>query len=319
MASVESHSVAVVVLNWNGAQDTIACVHSLHGHPVSELVVLDNGSEDDSVQQIRTAFPELRLIENGANLGFAEGVNRGIAATTSEWVFVLNNDAELTEGCLEKLLSVARSAAPSIGMIQPLVLFRDRPGHINSSGVVLLRGGSAVDRDFDRPVDAVAEGGGGAEPFAITAGAGLYRRKMLEAVELRYGVFDRTHFMYFEDVDLGWRARLAGWEARLVPDARVLHGYQKSSAKQASRFVERLCKLNRMRMVLKNGSGPLLSRYLLGRRFWNDLVWLTKHQGPGGFAAGVKALVDGVRSRPEVSAQATVSRVELESAWMDRA
>ena len=306
--------IAVVILNWNGAAETLACLRTLLPEAPDELLVLDNGSEDDSVARIRAELPDVPLLENGANLGFAEGVNRGIDATRAPWVLLLNNDTEVRPGCLEFLRAAVRDAPADVGMMQPLLLFHHEPERINSSGVVLEATGLAFDRHFRAPLADLVP----TEPFAVTAGAGLYRRSMLEALKLPTGYFDRTHFMYFEDVDLGWRARLGGWKAQLVAEARVLHHFQGSSKRQVSHFVQRWCKLNRVRMLLKNASGPRVRDFFFGKRFTREARWLFKRDGLGGLWALLKAVVDGGRARRRVGRMAVLDRAELEARWLDR-
>ena len=308
---------AVVILNWNGADDTLACLASLEAQslPAQELVVLDNGSEDDSVARIRAAYPHLRLVEAPRNLGFAEGANWGIERTEAEWVMLLNNDVIVPPDTFALLAAAATAAPPDTGMLQPLLVFADRPELLNSSGIVLLRGGSAIDRDFERPTEL----GTFEEPFAITAGAGLYRREMLERLKLRTGYLDRSHFMYYEDLDLGWRARLAGYRAQVVSSAHVQHGFQRSAARRPSGFVERHCRLNRCRTLLKNASGRMLLRYFLSQGFRNDLLWLLRREGALlATRAFLTAWVDGLRGRRTVSGYAKLRRVALEADWLGR-
>ncbi len=116
-----------------------------------------------------------------------------------------------------------------------------------------------MDRDFRKPV---REGDLVEEIFCPTAGAALYRRKMLDQVCLQTGYFDRTFFMYWEDLDLGWRCRLAGWKSLYIPTAIVYHRYQGSSKSKGKRYAEFQCRKNRLRGLLKNGSFRLMLRSL---------------------------------------------------------
>src|SRR5713101_5004470 len=122
-----------------------------------------------------------------------------------------------------------RRGGNRVGMLQSRIVFKQRPDQTNSTGVLLFRNGTIVDRAYEKSVraDESVE-----EIFCVSAGAALYRRAMLEDIRLASGFFDRTFFMYFEDVDLGWRGRLAGWSAVYVPSARVLHAFQGSSSRR---------------------------------------------------------------------------------------
>jgi len=303
------------MVNWNGREDTLRCLESLARQTDRdfETVVVDNGSSDGSVDAVRRAFPEVRVLETGENLGFAEGSNRGIEATSSPWVATLNNDTVVDPRWLEELRRAAEAGGPRLGMLQSELTFLGESQLLNSTGVLLYRDGHASDRDAyapRRPDDHEEE------VFCPTAGAALYRRAMLDEVRLPTGYFDRTFFMYFEDVDLGWRCRLAGWEARYVPTARVRHAFQASSKRQPGRFVGSHLRRNRIRMLLKNGSlgfvGASLPRSLY--EACELVVW----HGPSALRDLGAAARDGLTQRRHVAHLAESGRVgrrETERRW----
>jgi GT2 family glycosyltransferase len=258
----DPYGVSVLIVNWNGQDDLRGCLTSLAAQRDSdhEVVVVDNGSRDDSCAMLRREFPE--------------GCNRGLAAGLRPWVFMLNNDTRLDAGALVALQTAARAAGPRLGMLQARIVLMDRPELTNSTGVLLRRDGRFVDRDFAaplRPTDRQEE------VFCVSAGAALYRREMLEAVRLPTGVFDRGFFMYYEDVDLGWRCRLAGWTAEYVPAALVYHRFQGSSSRQKRTFVASHCHANKVRTLLKNASLGYLGA-ALPRVLRTDVLPLFKHQ-----------------------------------------
>lgn len=305
--------ISVVVVNWNHVDELLPCLRSLYdaGAEEQQIIVVDNGSVDGSVAAVRRDFPRVELIETGANLGFAEGCNRGIAVARAPWVFTLNNDAVIRRDGLGILERAARAAAPDVGMLQPTMLFKSRPHHVNSSGICPLRGGFAADRGYDSLERSDTES---AEIFSCTAGAGLYRRSMLDAVRLASGWFDRTFFMYFEDLDLGWRCRLAGWRALHLPTAKVLHRYHGSSERHGHHWPWRMAKRNRVRTLLKNGSTGMLATALpstlrhlahavVRERTFEARMW--------------DAFRDGWRQRAEVDALVKVPRREVEWRWID--
>jgi GT2 family glycosyltransferase len=310
-----ARDMAVVVVNWNGREDLLRCLASLRAQTEQgfEVVVVDNGSSDGSGAAVRNVFPEARLIEAGDNLGFAEGCNRGLDVTSAHWIATLNNDAEAAPDWIASLATVVRGGGPDLGMVQSRIVFRQRPDRTNSTGVLVYEDGMFVDRDFDvllRPGDAVEE------IFCPSAGAALYRRAMLEQARLASGVFDRTFFMFFEDVDLGWRCRLAGWRALYAPHAVVHHAFHASAGRRGAGFVRLHCERNRVRTLLKNASARLVARSLprLCRGAWFSLGARGRH-ALGDYAAAVR---DGLAQRDAVSRLCKISRREVERRWVRR-
>jgi len=306
-------TIAAVVVNWNSRNDVLAAVASLRSQqdPALSIVVVDNGSSDGSTEALREAFPEVEVIEAQENLGFAEGCNRGIAATRSDWVLLFNNDATADPGCLAELRRALTGASAELGMVQPMVIFANRPSHANSTGVVVRRSGKAYDRDFDVPV-AVAERSG--EPFCATASAGLYRRSMLEKVRLPGGYLDRAFFMYFEDVDLGWRCRLAGYVGRFVPTAIVRHKYQASATRHGRSFAMNQVRVNRIATLLRAASLAFLLRTL--HYSVRDLFRVAREMGHAPVFRFLSRVPGLLRDRALVTSFSRVGRSALESAWI---
>ncbi|OYV06583.1 MAG: hypothetical protein CFE26_05490, partial [Verrucomicrobiales bacterium VVV1] len=245
--------LSVVIVNWNSRDDLRLCLESLRQqtHRELEIIVVDNGSEDESLEMTRQEFPEVTLIEAGENLGFAEGCNRGIGVSHGDWVAMLNNDTIADTHWAAELVEAARQAPPTCGMLQSLLLFLSKPDVINSTGIAMTRAARGYDRDGGRSRSQTPQAG---EIFCPTAGAAAYRRDMLEAIKLPDGWFDRRHFMYLEDLDLGWRARLAGFDARFVPTSFVLHKHHGSSDRHGLSWLEVISRINRIRTLIKNGS-----------------------------------------------------------------
>lgn len=303
--------LTILVVNWNGREELTACLRSLmdSGADAHQVLMVDNGSVDGSSELVAREFPRVEVLQTGKNLGFAEGCNRGIELARGEWIFTLNNDATLTSGSLERLTQSISDAPAEVGMLQPTLLFKDRPGVVNSSGVVIFTNGNAADRSFGEPhvLGATPEG-----IFCCTAGAGLYRRSMLDAIKLSSGWFDRTYFMYLEDVDLGWRARLAGWQALHIPTATALHRFQGSSRRHGAGWVGRMYRRNRLRTLLKNASPSFLkqaeqqSRRDIRRALFKE---------PYTLPALAQAWLNGRQQRAEVDRLLQVDREQLENRW----
>ena len=304
--------LSIVIVNWNGREDLARCLRALapQRHDDVEVLVVDNGSTDGSVPAARRSCPAARILAQERNLGFARGCNEGIAAATGSWILTLNNDTRARPAFLPRLLETLRALPPDVGMLQPRVelLGRDR---LNSTGVLVHRDGSANDRDFEAPRSARLEADAILCP---TAGAGCYRREMLDEMRLPSGWFDATYFMYFEDVDLGWRCRLAGWKARYVPDPIVEHVFQASSRKRGRHFVTIHCMRNRVRTLMKNASWRMVLRSL--PRTASDLLWLLQHAGGTALAGWLEAAGGALRQRSEVTRRLRTPRRALERQWM---
>lgn len=313
--SVARPDISVILVNWNSKDDLAACLRSLEAQSQSgfDVVVVDNGSKDGSVEMVRETFPKVTLLATGENLGFAEGCNRGIAVARGEWVAMLNNDAVADPEWIAELRRAVAEGGPRLGMVQSKIVFREKRDRTNSTGVLLFANATAIDRHYDAPVEQANDP---AEIFCTSAGAALYRRRMLDETRLSTGYFDRTFFMYFEDVDLGWRCRLAGWDAVYVPSAVVHHAFHGSSSRRGRHFVARHCKYNRLRMLVKNGSATLFVRGL--PRTVGDLVWSVRVDGASGVTDYAKALHDGMRQRAAVSQRTRVERRDVERRWVVR-
>jgi GT2 family glycosyltransferase len=307
-------SLSVVVVNWNGRPDLESCLASLAGQTdrMFETIVVDNGSGDGSVEMVRGRFPWACLVETGANLGFAEAANAGIDASRSDWVATLNNDAVAAPDWIARLRESAGSAGPSVGAFQSRVLFRHDRARLNSTGVLLFTDGRSVDRDFDTPArhDDVAT-----PIFCASAGAALYRRAMLEQVRLPSGYFDRRFFMYFEDVDLGWRSRLAGWDAVYEPGATVVHAWQASSSRRGRWFVKVHTKRNHILTLVKNASLPFLVKSLLATGL--DWIRIPACGGPGALVDLLRKLPGAREERALVTAMCRVPRRDVENRWAE--
>jgi N-acetylglucosaminyl-diphospho-decaprenol L-rhamnosyltransferase len=209
-------SVAVVVVCHDSAADVPRLLGTLAEQLVGgdEVVVVDNASTDGTVAAARAALPSAQVIEAGANLGFAGGCHLGARATGAPLLLFLNPDAAPAPGCMEALRAAA-GKRPSWGAWQALVTLPD--GRVNTDGNLVHWLGFGWAGGLGRAV--------GDEPpheVGFASGAALVVRR--EAWD-EAGGFHEPYFMYGEDLDLGLRLRLAGWESGVVPAARVVHDY----------------------------------------------------------------------------------------------
>ncbi|WP_420629566.1 glycosyltransferase family 2 protein [Candidatus Leptofilum sp.] len=251
-----SASVSIIVVNWNGRHHLNLCLSALFAqtYPNFEVTLVDNGSTDGSQTFVRDHFPDVRLIELPQNMGFARGNNVGIRASNADYIATINNDTKVAPNWLTALVETAE-ANPNVGMCAAKLLFWDRPDVINSAGICLDRAGIAWDRLGGHPNEISQT-----KPvpvFGASGGAALYRRTMLNQI----GLFDEDFFAYLEDVDLAWRARLAGWDCLFV-DTAVIHHHHSATAIEGSPFKNRLLGRNKVWTIVKNYPWQLLLLYL---------------------------------------------------------
>lgn len=244
-APSEPSSVSVVIVNWNGGDAVLDCVRSAldQTRPANEVVVVDNASSDGSLERLEAEFPAVRIVRNDRNLGFGGGVNRGVEASTSNWVALLNSDAVADAYWLERMLQAA-SGAPECGMVACKIYLDRQAGLIDKVGHRI-----AVDgQNFGRGHGSTDEGQyDGLDRVAWPDGcASLWRRDTFRSV----GGIDEEFFAYADDADLGIRFRLAGWLCALAPEAIVEHRHSQSLGAYSAQklfLVER----NRIWLTLK--------------------------------------------------------------------
>ncbi|MGC1165486.1 MAG: glycosyltransferase family 2 protein [Solirubrobacterales bacterium] len=210
---------AVYIPNYNGSQRIGLALRSLReqSRPV-DVVVVDNGSSDDSLELLREEHPEVAVLALDQNLGFGPALNRAVAEHPADPLILLNNDAAAEPRFVEALLDANAEGVQSVAG----VLLQERaPGLIDSAGVVADCTLMGFDYLHGEPVEVAT---GAADPLGPTGGAALYDRAAFEAV----GGFDERIFLYYEDLDLALRMSAAGARCRLAPGAQALHAYSAS-------------------------------------------------------------------------------------------
>lgn len=208
--------VSVIVVTFNGRKFLDNCLTALseQSYRDFEIILVDNASSDDSADFVAARFPGVRIVRNPVNLGFAGGVNSGIRAARGEFILLLNNDTVPDPDFIGKLVRPVLGENDT-GMCAAKMLFPD--GRINSAGICISLSGASWDRGRGQPDDGQYDRE--EEVFGPCGGAAVYRRRMLDQI----GLFDEDLFLFMEDVDLAFRARLAGWRCIYVPGARVFH------------------------------------------------------------------------------------------------
>lgn len=214
--SARAPRVSVVIPTWNGRALLKAALHSLRAQTYTdfETVVVDNGSSDGTVAMLETERPEVVVVRLAENRGFAAAVNAGVRAARGRYVALMNNDVEAEPAWLEALVRVL-DMRPDVGSVASKMVSLGDPRLVDSAGASMGLFANDIGRgEPDGPRFDVAR-----DVLCPCGGAGAYRREIFEAV----GEFDETFFAWFEDVELGIRAQLAGFRCWYEPSARVRH------------------------------------------------------------------------------------------------
>jgi N-acetylglucosaminyl-diphospho-decaprenol L-rhamnosyltransferase len=288
-------TTSVVIVNWNGGELLQDCLRSLveDAGPRRdvEILLVDNASEDDSVERAEQSFPGLRVIRRSTNGGFAAGVNAGVRASTGEFIVLVNNDARVEPGFLTAIVGPMRSAAgedvaavsgrvvlagryrPAPDSVEPgeglvghdgrrwVRAEDDEPGvHLlNSTGGQMTRSGNGRDRDWLSPEDSPPSA---PDVFGFNGGCAALRARALHEV----GPMDERLFMYYEDTELSWRLRRAGWKVVHAHEARTRHQHAASSGTGTAFFRLHNAR-NRLVVTAAHAPWPVFLR-ALARTTW---------------------------------------------------
>jgi len=256
-------SVSIIILNYNGREDTLACLRSMEHltYPNVQVIVVDNGSTDGSVEAFRDQHPRFKLIETGANLGFTGGNNIGIRHALeqgADYVMLLNNDTIVAPDMLDVMVEVME-ANPKVGVTCPMIYYYDLPETIWSAGgsIDWSRGSTGM-----IGIDEEDKAQFGPHPRSVdfvTGCAILARRVVWEKARL----LDDKFFMYYEETEWCVRARRAGFEIMHIPAAMVWH---KISVAQRAASIPTYYYMTRNRLLFlyRTGAGlPTWGRTLL--------------------------------------------------------
>jgi GT2 family glycosyltransferase len=308
-------TVSVGIPTWNGRAWLDVVLASLERQSLAprEVIVVDNGSTDGTVEHLRSRWPSVQVVALAENVGFAAGVNRGLERAGGDYVALVNNDVELHPDFLRELVA-GLEADPGAGSAASKMLRFDDRGVIDATGDTLRWSGVALQRGqgerdagrYDQPE----------RVFSACAGAALYRRAALDDV----GPFDEAFFAYLEDVDWGFRAQLAGHGCAYVPTAIAYHAGGASTRREGKPdpFFYGLPRRNDVWMVLKNYPGSALLRaapLLLVNHAGLIYVAVRDGMARAHFAA-LRAAVAGLprvlRQRRAIQSARRVGRRELE-------
>ena len=238
--------VSVIIPNYNGEYFLKACLEALKGQTFDdmEVILVDNASTDDSIKLAKELYREIRVIELHDNTGFAYAVNRGIEAAKGEYVLLLNNDTIVFPNFVKNQYKMIKGK-PDVFSCSALMIQNQNHELVDDAGdeLAVLGWGFAPDRD--KPVSGC---GVPHEVFSSCAGAAIYRKAVFDEI----GLFDESFFAYLEDMDVGYRARLAGYRNLYNPYAKVYHLGSASSGSRHNAFKVELSARNSMYMMKKN-------------------------------------------------------------------
>ena len=290
--------VSIIILNWNGLDDTIECLDSLKKttYPDYEVIVVDNGSKGDDAEILGEKYKDyIHIVENDKNYGFAEGCNIGMRYALKnshpDYILLLNNDTVVAPDFLNKLIDVAEKDV-SIGIAGPKIYFYDQPNKLQSAGArvnwwtgetALIGYGEIDNGQFGHLKDV----------DWVIGGALLIKRQVLEKIGLLY----QPYFAYFEEADWCARCRKAGYRVVYVPGAKVWHKGQRTIGKQDVSLLYYMTR-NRLLFMRRNSTTLQFVCFLMWFSLKDSLVttiMLIRRKELKSLTKFYKAICDGMR------------------------
>lgn len=285
--------LCIVVLNWNGREDTLACLRSLSSVDApagTEVLVVDNGSTDGSEAAVREAFPAVDFLQTGSNLGFAGGNNAGIRRALeggAEAVLLLNNDTEVDPGFLKPMVEELESD-PRTGIVGAVIAYYEAPDRLWAFGGGRFDTATGWVRHLQAPVAVESLQTRGSRHFYVTGCTMLLRRELIEEV----GGLATSYFHFCEDVDLCLKAERAGWKLAVAAGARLKHKVSATTRVSSPAFLyyNLRSRLNLVRNFGPGGAPSGLALAVLWMRLWRPA--LMSGQGVSGWRALRRAYRD---------------------------
>ena len=304
--------ISVIIPNWNGMKFVGMCLDSLARSDFDsyEIIVVDNGSLDGSCEMIEEKYPEVRLLKNKSNMGFATACNQGIKEAKGDYISLLNNDIEVESDWMTKLYE-GMERHPECGMGTTKMMFLDQRDVFYNTGDLFhawSSGGGRGQGEKDVGQYDIED-----YVFGACAGAGIYRRDFFQQV----GTFDEDFFIFAEDVDINMRGQLQGFKCVYLPEAKVYHIGTATVGLYSDRYIY-LCKRNDMFVLIRNYSLKMYLKYFwvtLKHQF-NDIKYFT-HRGQGTILfksklATLKMLIPMLFRRFQIQSSRTVADEKIE-------
>lgn len=305
---------SVVIPNWNGQRFLADCLDALRGQTLAdiEVILVDNASTDGSQDFVRTRYPEVRLIELKENRGFTGACNAGMEAAEGAYIALLNNDTEVASDWAEQVARAFESHSDA-GIVASKMLLFDQRDRLHTAGDFFTTDGRAGNRgawqwdkgQYDR----------GEYVFSACGGSAVYRQSMLAEID----TLDDDFFFLLEDVDLAWRAQLAGYKVWYEPLAIVYHHLSATGGGVTASFHDGR---NGIWLIAKNMPASLLRKY--GRRILARqlaLLWQSLKSWRGreararirGMIAGALSIRGALKKRKRIQAAKRVADDYIES------
>lgn len=265
--------ITIIIPNYNGKHFLKPCLDSLSKQSYTDfdIMIIDNHSTDGSIEYIKEHYPKITLITLNQNYGFSTAVNEGIRRASAPYIILLNNDTVAEPRFVEELLKAVRRS-PRIFSVSSKMLQMHHPDLIDGAGDLYTLLGWGVARGAGRPSDNYNRP---EEVFSACAGAAIYRRSVFRKI----GYFDETHFAYLEDIDIGYRAKIYGYQNLYCPTAIVHHVGSGTSGSKYNSFKVRTSARNSIWLIYKNmpfpqlliNSIPLLAGYFIKGLFFHKI------------------------------------------------
>lgn len=237
---------SVIIPNYNGAEFIKECIDSLklQEYKDFEIIVVDNGSKDDSAELVEREYPGIRLKRLDQNYGFSRAVNEGLRMSEAPFVILLNSDTRVEAGFVGALVSAIKSDESVFSVASKMIQMK-RPDKLDGAGDLYSAFGWAYARGKGRSSEGYTKT---AKVFSACGGAAIYRRSILDEI----GWFDEFHFAYLEDTDIGYRARIMGYKNIYCPEAKVYHVGSGATGSRYNDFKIRISARNNMYVIMKN-------------------------------------------------------------------
>ena len=248
--------VSVVTVNFNQpavTEELLQSISSFNHYPDTEIIVVDNGSKDNPVNNWITKYPDVRFIRSEVNLGFAGGNNLGIKQAKGEYLFLINNDTEITEGLIDQLAAIL-DQQPEVGMISPKIIFFQQPNILQYVGFTPMNFYTARNNCLGYMEEDRGQYDSMTGETGFIHGAAMMVKK--EAIE-RAGLMSESFFLYYEEMDWCERIRQAGYKIWVEPRATIYH---KESISVGKKSALKEFFMNRNRILFIRRNAPLAAR-----------------------------------------------------------